>query len=308
MSGHSPRSSERKRSKSRSMPTGSTAVMPSAVADRAVGGGAAALDEDPLRAAEVDDVPDDQEVALELELLDEGQLALHLAPRALVIRPVAVARAQVRHRAQERGVGLARRQRVVGELVGQVVQGEAQPVGQRFRVAEEDGPVAKRAAICFGDFRWRSAFSASSRPGVGQRALLADAGEDVEQRAARGARVAHAIRRDRVETARVGEIEQGLVRGLLRPAAMALHVDDDLAGPEGFEQSRQPSRCRAACPAHPRRRERRAPRPSPGSAWPARASLALGHAALGRRDQPAEVPIADAALDEQGQRIRRRRS
>ena len=57
-----------------------------AVADRAVGGGAAALHQDALAPAEVHDVPDDQEVAGELELADERQLALDLPPGLLVVR------------------------------------------------------------------------------------------------------------------------------------------------------------------------------------------------------------------------------
>ena len=48
------------------------------VADGAVGGRAAPLGEDPLAQAEVDDVPDDQEVAGEVELLDQVQLLLDL--------------------------------------------------------------------------------------------------------------------------------------------------------------------------------------------------------------------------------------
>ena len=67
-----------------------------AVADGAVRGRAAALDQDPLAPAEVHDVPDDQEVAGELELADQRELVLDLAPRLLVVRPVALARARPR--------------------------------------------------------------------------------------------------------------------------------------------------------------------------------------------------------------------
>src|SRR5204863_6813182 len=63
------------------------------VADGAVGGRAAALRQDVVLAAEAHDVPDGEEVAGEPELLDQRQLALDLPARALVIRPVAVARA-----------------------------------------------------------------------------------------------------------------------------------------------------------------------------------------------------------------------
>ena len=56
-----------------------------AVADGAVGRRAAALHENPLLAAEVDDVPDDQEIAGEIELLDQVAVrARSVALRAVV--------------------------------------------------------------------------------------------------------------------------------------------------------------------------------------------------------------------------------
>ena len=44
---------------------------PQRIADGAVGGGTAALAEDAFLAAEAHDIPDDQEIAAESELLDE---------------------------------------------------------------------------------------------------------------------------------------------------------------------------------------------------------------------------------------------
>ena len=107
MSGHSPRSSDRKRSNSSSMLHRIDGGDAEAVADGAVGRRAAALHEDVLLPAEVDDVPDDQEVAGEIELLDEIELARHLRAGLVVIRPVAIARADLGDLAQERHLGLA---------------------------------------------------------------------------------------------------------------------------------------------------------------------------------------------------------
>ena len=56
------------------------------VADGAVGGRAAPLHENILLAAEADDVPDDQKIAGEIELFDQGEFAFDLAPRAFVVR------------------------------------------------------------------------------------------------------------------------------------------------------------------------------------------------------------------------------
>ena len=58
-------------------------------------------------AAEVHDVPDDEEVAGQVELFDERQLALDLPAGALVIGAVAAARALVGALAQEGVHGLA---------------------------------------------------------------------------------------------------------------------------------------------------------------------------------------------------------
>src|SRR4026208_1246842 len=51
---------------------------PEAVADGAVGRRAAPLHQDPVLAAEIDHVPDDEEVAGEIELLDQIELAFDL--------------------------------------------------------------------------------------------------------------------------------------------------------------------------------------------------------------------------------------
>src|SRR5205823_1294336 len=53
------------------------------VADGAVGGGATALHEDVAAAAELDDVPDDEEVAGKIEPADDLQLVGNLPTRAL---------------------------------------------------------------------------------------------------------------------------------------------------------------------------------------------------------------------------------
>ena len=62
MSGLSPRSSERKRSNSNSIPTGSTAVIPRGVANSAVRRRPPALCKDVVFFAEANDVPNDQKV------------------------------------------------------------------------------------------------------------------------------------------------------------------------------------------------------------------------------------------------------
>ena len=79
-----------------------------------------------LLAAELHDVPDDQEISGQLELFDQRQFALDLAPRLLaqfgIGAPVALARAFVRALAQERRHGFACRHGISRELVAQIFE------------------------------------------------------------------------------------------------------------------------------------------------------------------------------------------
>src|SRR5262249_56493179 len=100
------------------------------VAHGAVGGRAAALAEEAARAREAHEIPDDQEVAGEIELLDERELVVELGADARRDRAPAPARALVGEVAQEAVRRLARRQRVVGEAIRQV--------GERERAALSD--------------------------------------------------------------------------------------------------------------------------------------------------------------------------
>ena len=57
------------------------------VADGAIGRRAAALHQNIFFAAEADDVPDDQEIAGEIEFFDQREFAVDLSARAFVARP-----------------------------------------------------------------------------------------------------------------------------------------------------------------------------------------------------------------------------
>ena len=74
----------------------------------------------------------------------------------------------------------------------------------------------------------------------GERPLLADAGEDVEECAALRAGVAHAVGGDGGEVARFGQLLQRLVGGLVRAPAVALDVDDELIAVEDVFERAEP--------------------------------------------------------------------
>ena len=140
---------------------------PERVAHGAVGGRAPPLHEDVVAAAVFDQVPDDQEVARQVEAADELDLALDLFSRALAERPRAVARrrACLAEGAEEADRRLARRQRVVGEAIAQVLEREAEPQRQLAAVlATAAGQSAKSRSISRPGLRNLSLLSASSLP------------------------------------------------------------------------------------------------------------------------------------------------
>ena len=116
---------------------------PEAVADGAVGRRPAALHQDVVLPAEIDDVPDDEEVAGELQLLDQVQLARDLRARAVVVRPVALARADVGDLPQERDLRFAGRHRVIGKAIAEIGHRVVQAIGQLARARGRAGLIAE---------------------------------------------------------------------------------------------------------------------------------------------------------------------
>ena len=86
------------------------------VADRAVGRRAASLHQNIVLAAEANDVPDDQEIAGEVEFFDQRQFALDLLAGALVFRAVARNHAFLRALAKELHLRTRRRARDSWEI------------------------------------------------------------------------------------------------------------------------------------------------------------------------------------------------
>src|SRR4029077_11308644 len=72
--------------------------------------------EDVALAREAHDIPDDEEIAGEVELLDDGELVRYLAAHGDRHRPVAAAYAFLDEHVEIRERGLSRRQRKIGEL------------------------------------------------------------------------------------------------------------------------------------------------------------------------------------------------
>ena len=146
----------------------------------------------PRLAAEVDDVPDDQEVAGEIELLDQIELARDLRARAVVKRTIAIARADVGNLAEERHLRLPRRHRIVGEAIAEIGHRVSRRSASRACAATASGRSAKSSRHRLR--RLQIALGVPRQPPAGacKRRLVPQAREHVEQRPLRRRGEAHA--------------------------------------------------------------------------------------------------------------------
>jgi hypothetical protein len=270
-----------------------------AVADGAVGGRAAALHEDVVLPAEVDEVPDDQEIAGEIELLDQIELARDLRPGAVVVRPVPLARPHLRDLPQERHHRLARRHGVLGEAIAEIRHRVRESIGQPARggkglraIGEEGGHLRRRFQV---PLRVRREAAAGGR----KRDAVPDAREHVEERALRRGREPHAVGRDERHVIRRREIHEGVVVGVLvaEPMTLQLHVDAVAAEDpdEPIEQAADAVATRAKDLAAGERHE--APHLAVELLERERA-FAFRRAELHPRHETAQVPIPLGGFDE----------
>jgi hypothetical protein len=276
------------------------------VADRAVRRRAAALDQDLLLLAEAHDVPHDEEVALERELLDQRQLLLDLALGLRGERTEARARAVPGELAQVGRRRLAGRERVVGEAVAEVGEREVELTREverrlhRLRaVAEEGGHLARVLEVAL-------ALGVEEGAGLVETGAQADAGEQVEQALVVFARVAHTVGGDDRQSQARRQLAQRLVALLLAAQRVALELDREATGKETVQPFEEPPR-RVGAGGVERARERTllAPGQAPqagrvrGERVPADAGLALGVGERAGGEQAAQVLIARAVLNQE---------
>ncbi len=202
------------------------------VADRGVGGRAAALGHDLLALAEADDIPDDEEVAREIELLDEVELFLDLGLGAGGERPVAGAGAVPGDLAEIGVGGLGVRQGVVGEAVAEIGEGELELVGELGRGAHRPRVIGEEGGDLGGGAQVALALGLDDGARGVEGDALADAGEDIGELLVLARGVADAAGGDDGQPEAAGELEHGLVAVLLVAEVVALELDVEAAGEE----------------------------------------------------------------------------
>ena len=144
-----------------------------------------ALYQDALLAAVANDVPHDEEVARQIELLDELQFALDLALRALP--QLALPRAQIAvacafhgARPQKRVHGFALRHGIARKLVAKIVQREFQTRRQLQGVRDGFGQIGEKLQHLLRRFDIALAVTRQQASRGIERAMVANAGEDIE--------------------------------------------------------------------------------------------------------------------------------
>ncbi len=253
--------------------------------------------------AEIDDVPDDQEVAGEVQLLDEIELARDLRARPIVIRAVPLARADLDDLPQERRLRLAGRDRVVGKPVAEIGHRVLQAIGELPRPPDRVRPIAEERRHVGGGFEIPLGVRREPPPRLRQRGVMVDAGEDVEQRPLRQRREPDAVGRDDRHVERRREIDERLVVRLFVAAEVPLQLDVHAVAAEQADETIEQAADAVAAAV-----ERRAAGERDEAAGAAvqilerERAFAFGRAQLHAGDQPAEVSIALLAFAEDGQR------
>ena len=205
------RSGETKRSNSRSISVGIDGGDAEAVADGGVGGRAAALAEDAAALARIaHDVVDGEEIGRVVELGDQREL---LAERVAHLVGDAVrdnARPRPPRSRSSRCClrGLARRHRLVGIFVFQLVEREGASARAISTLRRRASWPANSRAISAGGFEMALGIGLEARAGLGDRAFLADAGEHVLQGAAVGGVIEHVVGGDERDARAPAEFDE----------------------------------------------------------------------------------------------------
>ena len=155
---------------------------PEAVAHGAVRCRSASLHQDVLLTAVVDDVPDDEEVTGEIEPLDQIELTLDLASRTIVIRPISLPRARLRHLPQERRHRLAGRNRVLRKAIPEIRHGVFEPFGERAGAGDRLRQIAEQPRHRIGGLEIALRVPRQATSCMRERGLVPDTSKDVVQR------------------------------------------------------------------------------------------------------------------------------
>ncbi len=193
--------------------------------------------EDVLLPAEIDDVPDDQEVAGQIEPLDQIELAHHLRAGVIVKGPVAIARTDLGDLAQERHLGLAVGNRIFRKAIAEVVHAELQAIGQVARGVHRGRAICKQPRHLRRRLEVALGVGGETPAGSRKRHVLANRGQHVEQRPLFGRGKAHAAGGHERHAKRFRETHQRVVVVFLIAMQVALQLDKNIVAAEDADHA-----------------------------------------------------------------------
>src|SRR5260370_36425114 len=151
------------------------------ITDRAVRSGTSALNQNVLCPAETNDVPDDEEIAGQVELFDNGQFPFDLLRSALILDSIAMNHALEGAAAQKGDLRFFVGCRIDGELIAKIFENKFQAGRELFRVLNGLGQVRKKG----GHLCWRLevafAVVGEQAPRVPKNTVVAHTGEYVQK-------------------------------------------------------------------------------------------------------------------------------
>ena len=178
----------------------------------------------------------DQEVAGQIELLDQGELVLELRAHARRERvAVALARTQVGELVKKGGLALARWNRELGKAVAEIAEPEGAAFSHAAGRADPFGMIGEARRHFFAPLEGSLAVGEQQTPGGVESRLLAQTREGVEQRTVGRLCTADIAACDHGHSSGLRQ-RDGAARGGLRAAfEVARHVDpESLAAEHGL--------------------------------------------------------------------------
>ena len=192
-------------------------------------------------AAEANDVPDNEEVAGQVEFFDQVQLTLDLSPGPLTKvgsgAAIALLKSFQSALPQERHHGLAFRNRVFWEFIAKIAELELEALGKFDRIGEGFRQIGEELLHFLGRFHVPFGIAGEQPARRGQRAMMAQGGEDVAEFALLCGRIADAIGRKQRKLKRTGNLNGSPVARFFFPMEMPLQFDVDIFGTENPNQS-----------------------------------------------------------------------
>ncbi len=260
------------------------------------------------RLQKLDDVPDDEEVAREIELVDHVELFGDLCLGASRERPEAGASLVPGDLTQVGAHRLAGRQRVVRKSIPEIGEGEIEPLGERGALGHGVREIGEELGHLARGLQMALAVLVEPAAGGVEIGVEADARQDVVQRLVAAPGVAHSVGGHEWQPQPSGQLDERLVAPLFvaQPVALQLDVEPAVEDPPEVIDSAA-GRLEAAVGESADDRplgaagETVKPRGMLFERHPRHRGFTFRPADRGGGQQPAKIPVPLAAGDQQGQ-------